>query len=400
MKQRLTYQHTQAACFIGSMIQAVNCCFVPLLFVSFQQEFGLSLEKVTLLITANFLVQLLADALGASLVDRIGHRVCIVAGQLLSALGLASLAIFPYIFPTPLTGLLSSVVLIAISGGITEVLLSPIQEACPTKNKEAAMSLMHSFFCWGSMAVAAISTGLFALLGRENWGWVCGIWAVLPLCNALFFSQVPLGTIVEAGKTMTILQLLKSGTFWLLLVLMMLSGASETVISQWASALAETGLGVSKVVADLAGPCLFALCMGVGRVLHVKLSDKIKIEKYLLVSAVLCIVGYGLVVLPNNAAVNLLGCGICGFAVAVMWPGSLSLAAQRMPLGGTAMFGLLAVGGDIGCTLGPTMTGFLSGQFDDNLKVGIAAAAVFPIALVLAVLVLKKIPNQQQKGRS
>ncbi len=393
MKDKLTYRHTRTACYIGSMIQAVNCCFVPLLFVSFRQEFGLSLEKVTLLITVNFLVQLFVDALGASLVDKIGHRVCVVVSHFCGALGTASLAVFPNIFPTPMMGLLTSVILNAISGGIIEVLLSPIQEACPSQNKEASMSFLHSFYCWGSMAVAAVSTGLFALLGMENWRWVCLFWAVLPLCNGLFFTAVPIPKLVEEGRSMTIPQLLKSGIFWLLLLMMMLSGASELVISQWASTLAESGLKVSKAAADLAGPCLFAAFMGVGRILHGKLSERISMERYLMLSALLCIVGYGLVVMPESAIINLLGCGVCGFAVAVMWPGSLSLAAQRCPRGGTAMFGLLALGGDIGCTIGPTMTGFVSGRFQDDLKIGIAVATVFPLLLVLAVLVLRKLPR-------
>lgn len=392
MKNRLTYHHTRLACYLASMTQAVVCTFAPLLFVSFQREFHLSLEQVTLLITVNFLVQLITDALCAPVVDKIGHRICIVTGHLCACLGIASMAVLPYLMPSPLMGLLTSVVIFAFGGGIIEVLASPIQEACPSDNKEASMSFMHSFYSWGSMAVAAVSTGLFALFGRENWQYVCLFWAVLPLCNAIFFTQVPLAKIVEEGKSMTVGQLLKSGLFWVLLMLMLFAGAAETVISQWASAFAETGLGVSKAVADLAGPCLFALFMGLGRILHVKLSKKINMERYLMLSALLCIAGYGLVVLPQNPVINLLGCGVSGFGVSVLWPGSLSLAANQCPRGGTAMFALLALGGDVGCGVGPTMTGFVSGQFGDNLKTGIAAAVIFPALLVVFVLFLRRKP--------
>ncbi len=393
MQRKLTFRHTSIACYLASMTQAAVCCFAPLLFVTFRQEFGLSLEQVTLLITVNYLVQFSTDAICASIVDRIGHRICIVTGHLCAAAGIGSMAVFPYIFPTPLSGLLTSVLLFAVGGGVIEVLTSPIQEACPSDNKEASMSFMHSFYCWGSMAVAAVSTALFALLGRENWHWVCAFWMLLPLGNALFFSRVPLARIVEEGKSMTVAGLFRSKLFWVLMMLMVFSGASELVISQWASALAETGLGVSKAVADLAGPCLFAAFMGMGRILHVKLSGKIPMDRYLMLSALLCIAGYALVVLPLGAVVNLLGCGVCGFAVAVMWPGSLSLASQRCPLGGTALFALLALGGDIGCTVGPTFTGFVSGLFDDNLKVGIAAAVIFPLLLLLFVRILRKLPE-------
>ncbi len=394
MKRNLTYRHTRIACYMASMSQAVVCCFAPLLFVTFQREFTLSLEQVTLLITVNFLVQLLTDAACAPVVDKLGHRQCIVTGHLCAAAGIASLALFPYIFPTPLMGLLASVTLFAFGGGVVEALASPIQEACPSDNKEASMSLMHSFFCWGSMAVAGVTTGLFSLLGRENWGVICCIWAVLPLFNAFIFTQVPIGKILEDGKSLGVRGLFKSGIFWLLLLMMALAGSAELVISQWSSALAETGLGVSKAVADLAGPCLFAAFMGVGRLIHVKLSRRIPMERYMLLSALLCIAGYALVVLPKSAVVNLLGCGVCGFAVAVLWPGSLSLAAQHCPRGGTAMFALLALGGDVGCTLGPTLTGFVSGKFGDDLKTGIAAAVVFPMLLVVCVIILKRYPKE------
>ncbi len=395
MRKQLTYRHTRLACYLASMTQAVVCTFAPLLFVSFQRQFHMALEEVTLLITVNFLVQLLTDAVAGAFVDRIGHRICIMTGHLCASLGVASMTVLPYICATPLTGLLLSMVLIGFGGGVIEVLASPIQEACPSDNKEASMSLMHSFFCWGSMAVAAVSTGLFALLGRENWGWVCLFWALLPLGNALFFSQVPLARIVEEGKTMTVLELFKSGLFWVLLMLMVLAGAAETVISQWASTLAETGLGVTKAVADLAGPCLFAAFMGLGRIVHVKLSERVRMDRYLMLSSLLCVVGYGLVVLPPDPVINLLGCGVSGFAVSVLWPGSLSLAAQRCPRGGTVMFAWLALGGDVGCSLGPTVAGFVSGQFGDNLKTGIAVSVVFPALLIVFVLILRKMSKNK-----
>lgn len=390
MRHKLTYRHTRMACYLASMSQAVVCCFPPLLFVNFQKEFGLPLEQVTLLVTLNFLTQLITDAVCARVVDRIGHRICIVTGHLCVALGLVSLGVFPYVFPTPLAGLLTSVVLFAFGGGILEVLTSPIQEACPSENKEASMSFMHSFYCWGSMAVAAVTTGLLATIGLHNWWVTCCFWAVLPLCNGLFFSQVPIAKIVEDGRSMTVGELFRTRLFWILFLLMMCSGAAELVISQWSSALAEVGLGVTKAVGDLAGPCLFAAFMGVGRLMHVKLSDKIPIERYLMLSALLCVAGYALVVLPPNAVINLLGCGVCGFAVAVLWPGSLSLASQRCPRGGTAMFALLALGGDIGCGFGPTLTGFISGAFGDNLKIGIAAAVVFPILIIAIAGILNR----------
>jgi len=389
MKTKLNHNHTMLGCYLACVSQAIICSFAPLLFLTFQREFALSLEQITLLVTLNFLTQLTVDALCARVVDRIGYRPCIVTGLLCAAAGVAGLAVLPNILP-PLAGLLPSVVIYGIGGGIIEVLSSPIAEACPTENKEAAMSLMHSFFCWGCVAVILLSTALFSLLGMENWRFVAVFWAIVPLCTAILFTGVPIAAIVEDGKSLSIGELLKNKLFWILMLLMICSGAVEHSISQWASAFAESGLGVSKTVGDLAGPCFFAVLMGVARVLHARLSDRIVLENYMSGSAVLGIVGFAMVVLAPNPVINLLGCGVCGFACAIMWPGTLSIAAKRCPLGGTAMFALLALGGDVGCTTGPTLVGFVSGLFGDDLKTGIAAAVVFPILILLGIGMLKR----------
>ena len=386
---RKNFKYTVFACYIGYVTQAIVVNFAPLLFLTFQRDYALSMGQVTLLITLNFLVQLTVDFLAANFVDRIGYRPCIVTAHVFSAIGLVGLAWLPGVLP-PYAGLLTATVIYAIGGGLLEVMISPIVEACPTDGKSASMSLLHSFYCWGVMAVVLISTVLFAMLGIENWWIVACMWAVIPAVNSVIFTRVPIAPIVPEGRGMRVLELFKTKLFWILFLLMICSGAAELAMAQWASAFAENGLKVSKTIGDLAGPCVFAACMGVGRIFHAKFAEKIDLEKYIVGCAVLCIFSYIIAIVPLGAVVNLIGCALCGIAVAVVWPGMLSVSAVRCPMGGTAMFALLAVGGDIGCSVGPTLVGMVSGAFGDELKIGLAAAIIFPVLIILGVGLLRK----------
>ena len=382
------YKHTLLACYVGYITQGIIVNFAPLLFLTFQSEFGLSMEQITTLITFNFLVQFTVDFISAKFVDRIGYRPCMVAAHLFAVIGLVGLAFFPSIMP-PYTGLLLATMIYAVGGGLLEVMVSPIVEACPTDEKSAAMSILHSFYCWGVVGVVVISTVLFRVLGVHNWRIVACMWAVIPAVNTVAFARVPIAPIVADGEGMRITDLFRTKLFWILMLLMICSGAAELGMAQWASAFAESGLGVSKTVGDLAGPCMFAVCMGVGRVFHAKFADKIDLETYIAGCAALCVVSYIIAVLPVGAIINLIGCGLCGLAVAIVWPGMLSVAAVRCPTGGTALFALLALGGDIGCTAGPTLVGLVSGAFGDDLKAGLLAAIVFPVLIIFGVYLLR-----------
>lgn len=386
--RNLRYKHTILACYVGYITQAIINNFAPLLFLTFQSTFLLSLKQVTLLVTFNFLTQLVVDFLAAKFVDQIGYRPCVVAAHVFCAVGLVGLGWFPAILP-PYTGLLLAVVAYAIGGGLIEVLISPIVEACPTENKSAAMSLLHSFYCWGTVAVVLLSTVLFSALGMESWRLVGCLWALIPAFNALLFLRVPIAPIVSEGEGMSISGLFRQKIFWILALLMVCAGASEQAMSQWASAFAESGLQVSKTMGDLAGPCFFSILMGTARVVHAKLARRVNLESYIVLCALLCISSYVLAVLPLHPLVNLLGCGLCGFSVGVFWPGTFSIATKACPLGGTAMFALLALAGDLGCSLGPTVVGFVSAAFDDVLKMGLVAAIGFPALILLGIRLLR-----------
>ena len=387
---KLGYKHTIYASYLGYITQAVINNLAPLLFITFIDSFGISLQRITLLVTVNFCTQLLVDLFSARFVDRIGYRTCIVAAHVFAALGLVSMALLPGMLPDPYAGLLISVVLYAIGGGIIEVLISPIVEACPTDNKASVMSLLHSFYCWGTVAVVLLSTGYLALFGRERWQLLPCLWAVLPLLNALYFTRVPIAALTEENEGMTLRELFSQKIFWLFVLLMLMAGASEQAMSQWASAFAESGLNVSKTVGDLAGPCMFSILMGCSRVFYAKFSEKVDLLSFIIGSSVLCVCAYLLASLSADPVLSLVGCGLCGLSVGILWPGVFSIASARCPRGSTAMFALLALAGDAGCGGGPTLVGMVSGAFGDDLKAGLLAAIIFPVILIICAFICRR----------
>lgn len=386
---RFSHQHTIYACFIGYIVQAIINNFVPLLFLTFQSAYGIPLSKITFLVTFNFGLQLIIDFLATGFIDKIGYRTSVIIAHVCAAAGLLSLTFLPDIMPTPFMGLMTSVIIYAIGGGLIEVLISPIMEACPTDNKEKAMSLLHSFYCWGHVGVVLLSTLFFSLFGINNWKIMAAIWALIPLANTVLFARVPIATLLSEGETgLTIKELFHSKLFWLMLLLMICAGASEQAVSQWASTFAEKGLNVSKTIGDLAGPMLFALLMGASRAIYGKYGEKIKLERFMFCSGILCLFSYLLISLSPSPILGLIGCGICGLSVGILWPGTTSIAAARMRTGGTAMFAFLALAGDVGCSLGPTIVGIASGLLGDSLSAGILTAIIFPITLLCGLLPL------------
>lgn len=391
MSIRTDFRHTIAASYIGYITQAIVNNFAPLLFVTFHTAYHISLSQIGLLVTINFCTQILVDLISAKYTDKIGYRPCAIAAHVFAAAGLVLLGILPNVFPSPYLGICIAVVLYAIGGGLTEVIISPIVEACPTDKKSAAMSLLHSFYCWGSVLVVLLSTLLFQILGIDAWNKIACMWAIIPFCNIFYFALVPINTLTDEGEGMTIGQLLGHKIFWCLALLMICSGASELAMSQWASALAETGLHVSKTVGDLAGPCLFAILMGSSRVFHASVGERFSLTKYLGICAIICIFSYCLVTFSPLPLLSLLGCGICGLSVAAMWPGTFSIASQTCPKGGTAMFALLALAGDIGCSSGPTIVGYVSTALGDNLKLGLITAIAFPVLMLLGLMMVSRL---------
>lgn len=388
LKQRHSYRSTFVVCMCAYVVQAVVNSFSPLLFVTFQNTYGISLEKISLLITINFAVQLAVDFLCAGLADRVGYRALAVGAHFLAALGLAAMAILPQLLPDAYTGLVLAVVLYAAGGGVIEVVISPIIAACESEKKSAAMNLLHSFYCWGLMFAIIVSTLFFRLFGLDNWRTLALIWAVLPMVNGVLFLFVPIASLTsEEAPAMPLQKLLRSGLFWLLFFLMFCAGAAEQSVVQWSSAMAELALHVPKTVGDLAGPCAFALFMGIARASAAGKNDR-DMEKLMLRRSVLCFVSYLLISLVPHSGVNLLGCALCGFSVSILWPSTLGVSTSYLPQGGTAMFALFALAGDLGCSLGPTLVGFAAERAGDDLKRGVFVGAIFALGMIAGLCVL------------
>ena len=389
---RLNYRHTILAAYGGYVAQAIILNFIPLLYVTFQSDLNIPLSQISLLTMLCFGTQLFIDLISGFFVDRIGYRACAVAGNLFCAVGLCGLAILPLLLPAT-AGLFFSTCLYGMGAGLLEVIVSPIVEACPTKQKESAMGFLHSAYCWGSVFVVLLSTLLFSVFGIRHWKILACVWAVLPALNAVLFLFVPIYKLPqpEEKSRPSFRALASDRIFWLFMLLMLCAGASELAISQWASAFAEQGLNISKTIGDLAGPMAFAVLMGFSRVFYAKNLGRISLEKFLFIGAIGCVFSYLIATLPPVPGINLVGCGLCGLFVGILWPGTYSLAAKAMPYGGTLMFALLAFAGDIGCMAGPAIVGFISGLAGDTLKTGILSAIVFPLLAVFgSALILRK----------
>lgn len=384
------YQQTISACFIGYIVQAIVNNFAPLLFLMFHKSYGIPLEKITLLITFNFGIQLLVDMVSVGFIDKIGYRASMVLAHILSAIGLVSLTILPEAFSHPFIGLLIAVIIYAVGGGLLEVLVSPVVESCPTDHKEKTMSLLHSFYCWGQVGVVLISTIFFKVVGMGNWKILALIWAIIPIINTVFFTKVPIAPLLADGEQgYCIKELFSMKVFWILMLMMLCAGASEQAVSQWASVLAEKGLGISKAIGDLAGPMTFAIFMGSSRVFYGKKGENINLERFMFESGILCMLSYLMIALVPIPALGLVGCGLCGLSVGILWPGTFSIASASIKRGGTTMFALLALAGDLGCSLGPTLAGNVSVFLGDNLRLGILAAIIFPTLMIVSLMMRK-----------
>ena len=385
------YNRTVTACFVAYIVQAIVNNFVPLLFLHFQDFYGVPLSRITMLVTFNFGIQLTVDLIAVKFVDRLGYRLCMILAHVFSALGLLLLTVLPELMPSPFAGILMAVAVYAIGGGLLEVVVSPVVEACPSDNKEKAMSMLHSFYCWGHVGVVLLSTLFFKLLGIGSGKWIAVFWALIPVVNGFVFTRVPVAPLLKDGEQgLTLGELLKNKLFWLLFVMMVCAGASEQAVSQWSSAFAERGLGISKAAGDLMGPMAFAVFMGLARAFYGKYGDRIPLDRFMIFSCLLCLGAYLGISLFPVPLLSLLACAICGLSVGIMWPGTFSKAAAVLPRGGTAMFALLALGGDLGCSGGPTLVGLVASGLGDDLKLGILAGIVFPVLLLCGILLCRK----------
>lgn len=400
--RKLGYGHTMAASCIGYVVQAIMINFIPLLFVTFNKNYGISFDKISALITMNFLIQLSVDLLSPRFVDKIGYRISAILANALAAVGMLLFSVLPVVMENHFLGILISMFFMGIGGGLTEVVISPIVEACPYENKNGYMSLLHSFYCWGHVFVVVTSILYFLFIGIEKWPYLAAAFALVPIFDLIYFTRVPINKLIDneigGARKISMKGLVSRKLFWVMALLMLCAGASEMAVSQWSSAFAETGLKVSKTVGDVVGPMTFAVIMGSSRLFYAKFSERINLEKYMLLCTALCFAGYLTVSLSPYPLLSLLGSALCGFSVGVMWPGTYSIASKGLKGAGTAMFALLALMGDAGCTVGPSIVGFISERFSGDLKVGIFSVSVFPIVMFFTLLFYIKKKKQAERG--
>lgn len=385
--QDINYKSTLHACYLGYTTQALIVNLPPLLFVVFKDKFGLSYTMLGSLVMLIFITQLIVDALAIKFVDKIGYRVSAVAAHLFAAVGMVSLAFLPRLMPQPYVGLIISFLLFSIGGGLIEVLVSPIVDSLPGEAKASSMSLLHSFYSWGQVFVIILSTAALLIVGHDLWFLLPLLWSILPIITMFKFTRVPLVPPKEESERTPLKTLVTSRIFLLALLLMVCSGAAEQAMAQWASLFAEKGLGISKALGDLFGPCLFAAMMGIARTLYGIKGQKIDIRKTLAVCCFACILSFAITALVPIPAISLLGCSLCGLAVSLMWPGMLSLTAAGYPAGGTAMFAMLALGGDLGCSVGPWLTGIVADS--SGLNIGLLTGMIFPAVMLVGLFILK-----------
>lgn len=390
MNETKNYRRTKTACYLGFVTQAISANFVPLLFLTFYRTYGITYADLALIPLTFYITQLLVDFLCAKFVDRIGYRKSIIIAQVTSGLGLAMLSFVPDLCAKPFVGILLCVIIYAVGSGLIEVLCSPIIEACPFENKDGTMSLLHSFYCWGAVGTVVLSTVFFVIFGTDHWRILACLWAVIPLYNVYNFAVCPIEPIVADGEGMTIPQLFKTGKFWLFILLMICAGASEIAMAQWASAFAESSLGVTKTTGDLLGACGFAVFMGISRVLYGRFGESVDLSRFMIASGILCLCSYLLAAFAIRPVMGLIGCMMCGFSVGIMWPGSISISSSKLPKGGTALFAFLALAGDLGGAAGPAIVGTVSQLMGENIQSGVLAGICFPVLLIISVVILRR----------
>ena len=396
---KLTYKHTVFTCYLANIGAAAANNLASLLFIIFQNEFGLSSIQLATVISVNFMTQIVVDFLGAKYADKLGYRRTVLLSASLLTLGLLSLGVFPLLMPDNMfTALCMSAVIYAIGSGLGEVILSPIIEALPGDAKESAMSIMHSFYCWGHVCVVVLSTLYFQVFGTDHWQILPMIWAIVPLTTVFLFSVTPIRSLNEDKVSLPLRKLFTVKIFWLFMLLMLCGGAAELAMAQWSSLFAESALGVSKTVGNLLGPCFFAVMMGSARALYGKYSEKLPLISAIIVCSFITCAGYLMVSLIPNPYVALIGCGIIGFGVGIFWPGTLSVASKAIPTGGAGMFAILALFGDFGCSVGPQLAAVVSEAFDNNLKIGMLACTLFPLVILISTLVYVKFSIRKNKS--
>jgi MFS family permease len=407
-----TYRSTILCCYLGMFVQAIVINLAPVLFIPFKEQLGLSFEQLGRLILINFVTQVLFDLIAGATVDRIGVKRIVVAAHVLMAFGLSLFAWLPSLLPSPYAGLVIGTFVFSIGGGILELMLSPIINAVPSDRKAADMSLLHSFYAWGQMTVILLTAlGVF-LLPVKPWRWIATLWMIVPIMGAIGFSRSPMPPFVEEAQRHRLRDMIRIPAFIGIMIAMGVAGASEIAISQWISAFSEKALKFPKLFGDLGGVCLFAVTLGIGRSWFGIYGQKVSIYRHMIAGAAFATALYVIASLSPWPWLSLVACAMSGLAVSLFWPGLLSISAARFPQAGASMYAILAATGDLGCAFAPWLVGLFADALTRRggthlmgwtseafgLRMGLLAAVLFPLTLLILLIALRKDAKKNEKG--
>ena len=396
MENKVSYKSTVIACYTGYFSQAIVVNLVPIIFIPLRERFGFSYSQLGLLILINFVTQILIDISLSKAADKYGLRIFAVVSHFLCVAGFLLFAFTPYFFAgQEFLGYMVSSVVFSAGGGLLEILLNPIIDAIPAKQKDRAMILLHSFYAWGQAAVVIITTLL--LFFGVNLTVIILLWAAIPFVNGFIFSKVPIAEKENKENIIKIRQLIKNPIFIIAFIAILFGSASEATMAQWASSFMQKGLGLPKITGDILGICGFAVMLGTGRALYGFYAKKVRLNKILIYSSFAAVICYFVVAVSPFDFLSIAACAVSGLCVSLMWPGTLVIASERLPLAGASMFALLSAGGDIGAAAAPFATGntidfFISrlGNEQSGLRLGILLSGLFPLAALIFFAKLKK----------
>lgn len=409
------YTRLKYACYTTNITMSIVGNLSPVLFLTFRSLYGISYSLLGLLVLVNFVTQLTVDLIFSFFSHKFNIPKIVKTMPILAVIGLFVYAVWPYVFPESVyLGLVVGTLIFSAASGLGEVLISPVIAAIPAKNPDREMSKLHSIYAWGVVAVIIISTLFLHICGSEYWQWLALFFMLVPLLSAILFYGSEIPKMKTPEKVSGVIDMLKNGSLWLCIGAMFLGGASECTMAQWASGFLEQGLGITKVWGDIFGVALFSVMLGLGRSLYAKYGKKI--ERVLLLGSVGAAVCYLTAAVSGNAAIGLLACGLTGFCVSMLWPGSLIVASDRFPTGGVFIYAIMAAGGDLGASIGPQLIGIVTDaslevpalidaaakldlapeQF--GMKLGMLVGTVFPLlAIPLYAVIAKSAERKKPK---
>ena len=406
------YKRVKYACYTTNVSMSVVANLSPILFLTFHNLYGISYSLLGSLVLINFIAQLLIDLIFSFFSHKFNIPLAVKITPLLTLVGLFLYAVCPLAFPQyAYAGLVVGTLVFSVSGGLAEVLISPVIAAIPSDDPDREMSKLHSVYAWGVVPVILISTLFLYVFGSQSWHWLALLYMLVPLVAFLLFTKAQIPQMETPEKVSGALSFLKNKGLWLCVGAIFLGGASECIMAQWSSGYIEQALGIPKVWGDIFGVAVFSVMLGMGRTLYAKKGKKI--ENVLFLGSIGATICYLLAAICNMPLIGLVACAFTGLCVSMLWPGSLIVASDRFPQGGVFIFAMMAAGGDLGASVGPQLIGVITDFAIANptivsfaegmnlapeqmgMKLGMLVGMLFPLTAIAVYFVIKKSRNEK-----